>query len=184
MTGDDGPGQSIEAHSTWVENPDDYNRLRRIGGIHDAREAVHSYIRENDLSFEPGRSFDRRKGEQFARLVSMYIIELVPLMEEVDAEEELLPDGTGTPELRQFAGNAGTVPLDSGYGVPTPQDSISMFSAANRFFRRAGLDLEIHDGPGYAEFDYSDILDNGPPEYHGDSNEVIGANDRQPGEIE
>jgi hypothetical protein len=37
------------------------------------------------------------------------------------------------------------------------------FSAANRFFAQVGMDLELTEDKGDAGFDYSDILEEGPP---------------------
>jgi hypothetical protein len=45
----------------------------------------------------------------------------------------------------------------------SPQESLYFFSAANRFFARVGMDLELVEDQGDAGFDYSDILEDGPP---------------------
>jgi hypothetical protein len=58
----------------------------------------------------------------------------------------------------------GVKPADDVYEqTPSPQEVMAYFSAANRFYARVGMDLELAEDEGDAGFDYSDILDEGPP---------------------
>lgn len=182
MTKNDNPDQWNGEYSIRVENSDDYNRIRRFEEIHDARDAIHRFVQTTVLNHEPGVSFDPAKGAMLARVVSMYIKELISLMEDFDDNDELLSDGTDTNDLKKFAAHTGLVERDAGFEVPPPYFSLRMFSAANLFYRRAGLELKLVDDPGEARFDYSDILDDGPQKTHRRSDVDSESDDRQPGE--
>jgi len=182
MNDDEIGDRSPEVEATRVENPDDYNRVRRLEQIHDARDAVHKFVRKNDLSHEPGTSFDPAKGEMLARLVSMYIFELIPLLEEADLYDDQDPDRLDAHNLRQFAGHTGLDPESIDSKVSSPTFSLRIFSAANQYFRRTGLDLKLVDEAGEARFDYSDNLENGPPEHRSESNQATEAGVQQPGD--
>lgn len=117
-----------------------------------------------------------------ARLVSMYIFELIPLLEEADLYNEQDPDRMDAHDLRQFAGHTGIDSESMHSKVSPPTFSLLIFSAANRYFRRTGMDLKLVDEVGEARFDCSDILENGPPEYRSESDQTTDAGDQQPGD--
>jgi len=144
-----------------VTDPDDYNRQQRFKEIHDARQRVTDFVAMMELSSEDGM-YLKSEAKRLAYLVSLYIMELEPLIVRSDVDDgELVGDGGPFGSLVGFASFMGM--KRPGGDTVSPAASMSYFSAANKFFARVGMGLELDQREGDAGFDYSDILEEGPP---------------------
>jgi hypothetical protein len=148
-----------------VVDPDDFNRTQRFKEIHEARQRVTEFLSEMEIPDEGGGSYKLIEATRLGHLVSIYIMELEPLIIQSEVDDgELLSDTLPADSLLQFASRMGVKPADDVYEqTPSPQEVMAYFSAANRFYARVGMDLELAEDEGDAGFDYSDILDEGPP---------------------
>ena len=146
-----------------VTDPDDFNRTQRFKEIHDARQRVTDHIAEMELGDGANR-YNTLASKRLAYLIALYVAELEPLIEQADIDdEELVPDSSPFNGLREFVAHMGVSPPNSERGYLSPQALMKMFGAANRFYAKVGLDLELEEDDGDAGFDYSDILEEGPP---------------------
>jgi hypothetical protein len=148
-----------------VVDPEDYNRKQRFKEIHEARQRVTEFLSQMELPDEGGGSYHLREATRLGHLVSLYIMELEPLIIRSDIDDnELVPDKLACDSLLQFASSMGVKPGEDKYErTPSPQEVMAYFSAANRFYARVGMDLEMEDGSKEAGADYSDILDGDAP---------------------
>jgi len=162
-----------------VTDPDDFNRQQRFKEIHDARQRVTDYMAkmedrlfENDRKHTPG-TVPIFAQEQLAFRVSLYIMELLPLLEKKGGDDpymsEYFPESAPVDDLNHFAHNSGilhdTTDRDgekhrTAVRVTT---ALRVFQVANRAYSELGMDLEVAEDEGDAGFDYSDILEEGPP---------------------
>ena len=149
----------------FVQDPDDYNRTQRFKQIHRGRERVSDFISKMELVKHGNSHYKPKSANRLAYLVSLYILELEPLIMQSDFDDsQLVPDDLPFDSLLQFASTLGTVPSDTpGGSTPPPWMSIRYYSAANRFYARVGMDLELGEEDGDAGFEYTDILEEGPP---------------------
>lgn len=148
-----------------VVDPDDYNRTQRFKEIHEARQRVTEFLSQMELPDKGGGTYHLREATRLGHLVSLYIMELEPLIIQSDIDDsDLVPDKLACDSLLQFAASMGVKPGGDEYEqTPSPQEVMHYFSAANRFYARVGMDLELAEDEGDAGFDYSDILEEGPP---------------------
>jgi hypothetical protein len=148
-----------------VTDPEDYNRTQRFKEIHEARQRVSEHISEMDIPKTGGSTYNLAEGTRLAHLVSLYIMELEPLIVQSEIDDgDLVSGSVDGDSLLQFAARLGVKPGEgSAPETPAPQESIHYFSAANRFYAKVGMDLELSEDEGDAGFDYSDILEEGPP---------------------
>jgi len=163
-----------------VVDPDDYNRTQRFKEIHQARQRVTDYVSkfedrmlDNDRNHTPGTA-PTFAHEQLAFRVALYIMELLPLLEKKGGDDpymsEYFPESSPVDDLAQFAYNSGMLrehhdkrddrKTNTAVRVTT---SLRVFQIANRAYADLGMDLEIAEEDGDAGFDYSDILEEGPP---------------------
>jgi hypothetical protein len=162
-----------------VTDPDDFNRQQRFKEIHDARQRVTDYMAKiEDRLFEDGRKHTPGTvpifaQEQLAFRVSLYIIELLPLLEKKGGDDpymsDYFPESSPVDDLDHFAHNSGI------FNETTDRDgekhrtavrvttALRVFQIANRAYSELGMDLEVAEDEGDAGFDYSDILEEGPP---------------------
>lgn len=144
-----------------VVDPEDYNRTQRFKEIHQARQRVTEFLSEMEMPEEGGGRYGLREATRLAYFVSLYILELEPLIIRSDINHSDLP---GDDSMLRYAYRMGLKPGEtSEEQTPAPQESMRYFSAANRFYARVGMDLELAEDEGDAGFDYSDILEEGPP---------------------
>jgi hypothetical protein len=148
-----------------VVDPDDYNRTQRFKEIHQARQRVAEFLSQMEVPDKGGGEYRLREATRLSYLVSLYVKELEPLIVQSDIDDsELVPDRLTFDSLLQFAAVMGVKPGgDQEEQTPSPQHSMAYFSIANRFYARVGMDLELAEDDGDAGFDYSDILEEGPP---------------------
>jgi len=148
-----------------VQDPDDYNRIQRFKQIHRARERVSNFISEMELAEGGSSNYKPKSANRLGYLVSLYILELEPLIIQSGFDDtQLLADNLPYNTLMSFASTLGVLPGDTNRErTPAPHISIRYYSAANRFYARVGMDLELSEDDGDAGFEYSDILEEGPP---------------------
>jgi len=161
-----------------VTDPDDFNRQQRFKEIHDARQRVANYMAnfENSIfdkhDHTPGK-VPMLVNEQLAFMVSLYIMELLPLLKEKGGDDpymsEHFHDSDRVDDLHQYAYHSGILrnttdregePISHAVSVNT---SLRVFQVANLAYSELGMDLEVAESEGDAGFDYSDILEEGPP---------------------
>lgn len=155
--------QTTETLEEQVVDPGDYNRTQRFKEIHQARQRVSEFVAQMELP-DDGSSYYLKETTRLAHLVALYILELEPLIIQSEFENgEFVADDIEYKSLRDFAAKIGAKYNENGNSTPNPQEIISIYSAANRFYARVGMDLEMDIDKGDAGFDYSDILAEGPP---------------------
>ncbi len=149
----------------FVQDPDDYNRTQRFKQIHRGRERVSDFISEMELAKSGSSHYKTESANRLAFLVSLYILELEPLIMQSNFDDsKLIDDNLPFDSLLGFANTLGTIPNKNGKNsTPAPHTSIRYYSAANRFYARVGMDLELGEEDGDAGFEYEDILEEGPP---------------------
>jgi hypothetical protein len=166
-----------------VTDPDDFNRQQRFKEIHDARQRVTRYMAkfedrvfQNESKHTPGTA-PTHVHEQLAFRVSLYIMELLPLLEKKGGDDpymsESFPESAPAEDLRHFAFHSGMLrkhteeskmeKRTTNTAVPVTA-SLRVFQIANKAYANLGMDLEIAEDEGDAGFDYSDILEEGPPD--------------------
>jgi len=163
-----------------VVDPDDYNRTQRFKEIHQARQRVTDYMANfEDRVHHEGRKHTRGAApsivhEQLAFRVALYIMELLPLLEKKGGDDPYMSDHfsekSPVDDLQQFAFSSGMLrdrhdtrddsKTTTAVRVTT---SLRVFQIANKAYADLGMDLEIAEDEGDAGFDYSDILEEGPP---------------------
>jgi len=148
-----------------VVDPDDYNRTQRFKEIHQARQRVTEFVSQMEMPKRGGGSYKLREATRLSNLVSLYIMELEPLIVQGDIDDtDLISDNLAYDSLLDFASSMGVKSGNDEYErTLSPQETMHYFSAANRFYARMGMDLELAEDEGDAGFDYSDILNEGPP---------------------
>lgn len=166
-------GQPAENPELAVTDPDDFNRLQRFKEIHRARQNVSQAFKKRDR--QPPRGLRNvntdNTSERVAQAVSLYVLELEPLFREA-VDRGALPEGMARfsdeyyegdyeyEDVFDFAYRLGT----TREGKASKQMSMQIFRKANDIMRRLGLELELDaDDSSDAGFDYSDILEEGPP---------------------
>jgi hypothetical protein len=167
-----------------VTDPEDFNRQQRFKEIHDARQRVTEFLSQMEMPEKGGGTYHLREATRLSYLVSLYIMELEPLIVQSNINDsELLADNLACDSLLQFANSMGVKPGENqNEQTPTPQEVMLYFSAANRFFARVGMDLELTEDKGDAGFDYSDILEEGPPEGDAPQLQADGTDEERGGE--
>lgn len=152
-----------EQLSRRVIDPEDFNRKQRFKEIHDARQRVTDFITEMELA-KRANQYSTIESKRLSYLVALYITELEPLIHQSELEHgDLYPDGLPFDSLVEFASVMGINSRSDGSDFLSPQALLRVFSAANRFYARVGMDLELEEEDGDAGFDYTDILEEGPP---------------------
>ena len=163
----------------FVQDPDNFNRQQRFKEIHDARQDVREYMSKFDEkifktnkntrgSREPGTAPSIIQ-EQLSFRVALYVMELLPLLEEKGGDDPYMskrfPDGGAVDDLEHFALTSGMVRNDDKKQTTAVHvtTALRVFQIANRAYAGLGMDLEVSEDRGDAGFDYSDILEEGPP---------------------
>ncbi|MCD2201673.1 hypothetical protein LPA44_17570 [Halobacterium sp. KA-4] len=148
-----------------MTDPDDFNRQQRFKEIHDARQRVADHISEMEINQQTGTSYPLFEISRLAHYVSLYIIELKPLIARSDWDgSQHIPDDRPYDTITEWASKMGFTRERDGSPAPAGiHECMQIFSVANRFFAEVGMDLEIAEEQGDAGFDYSDILEEGPP---------------------
>jgi len=167
-----------------VTDPDDFNRQQRFKEIHDARQRVTDYMAKfEDRLLNDGRQHTPGRApmwahEQLAFRVALYIMELQPLLEAKGGDDPYMsdhfPERSPVDDLQHFALHSGMLrehtekrrekedrKTSTAVRVTT---SLRVFQIANKAYANLGMDLEVAEDDGDAGFDYSDILEEGPPE--------------------
>jgi hypothetical protein len=159
-----------------VTDPDDFNRQQRFKEIHDARQRVTGYMAnveerlfDNDRSHKAGTA-PAHVHEQLAFRVALYIMELQPLLDKKGGDDpymsEHFPENSRIDDLQQYAFRSGMLKKtggNTGRNAVSVSESLRVFQIANKAYANLGMDLEITEDEGDAGFDYSDILEEGPP---------------------
>lgn len=177
----DYPENDLQFENRFAErivDPDDYNRTQRFKEIHQARQRVADYMAKfedrllaDDRTHKPGTA-PMVAHEQLAFRVALYIMELQPLLEEKGGDDPYMsghfPKGSPVNDLRHFALNSGMLRESTGGDEKTKTavrvtESLRVFQVANQAYASLGMDLEVAEERGDAGFDYSDILEEGPP---------------------
>jgi hypothetical protein len=167
-----------------VTDPDDFNRQQRFKEIHDARQRVTDYMAkfedrllDGDKNHTPGTA-PTYAHEQLAFRVALYIMELQPLLEKKGGDDPYMsghfPESSSVDDLQHFAFNSGMLRAHTVRQLSEDDrqtttavrvtTSLRVFQIANRAYAELGMDLEVAEDEGDAGFDYSDILEEGPPE--------------------
>jgi len=142
-----------------VIDPEEFNRRRRFRQIHEAKQRVSAAVADIEVSERGELYIDEEK--KIGQLVALYVHELLPLIEQSTtvSDGEMLDDEVSSHEsLRAFALSMGQA--KEGLGLDT---AMHVYAAANRFYAKIGMDLDLQEEDRDAEFEYSDILENGPP---------------------
>lgn len=163
----------------FVQDPDNFNRQQRFKEIHDARQDVREYMSKFDEKiFKTNEKYNgtREPGtapsivqEQLSFRVALYVMELLPLLEEKGGDDPYMskqfPDGGPVTDLEQFAITSGMLRNDDKQQTTAVRvtTALRVFQIANRAYAGLGMDLEVSEDRGDAGFDYSDILEEGPP---------------------
>jgi hypothetical protein len=167
-----------------VTDPDDFNRQQRFKEIHDARQRVTDYMAKfedrllnDDKNHTPGTA-PMYAHEQLAFRVALYIMELQPLLEKKGGDDPYMsdhfPESSRVDDLQQFAFRSGMLKKHTDENRRTGEkrttntavpvtESLRVFQIANKAYANLGMDLEVAEDEGDAGFDYSDILEEGPP---------------------
>lgn len=161
-----------------VHDPEDFNRQQRFKEIHDARQRVANYISKLEDRIDPERhkpgTAPMLAQEQLAFRVSMYVTELLPLLKKKGGDDpymaEHFPDGFPANDLEHYAMNSGMFKphtdrinkKERTTALPVT-DTLRVFQIANLAYSKLGMDLEVSEDRGDSGFDYSDILEEGPP---------------------
>lgn len=148
-----------------VVDPDAYNRTQRFKEIHKARQRIADFTSNMTIP-KDAAYYDPEEGRRLAHLVSFYIYELEPLIEASKRnEEEFLVRSDRLPyqSLTRWAMNFGDYLEEGKWKSSSPRISLLYFAAANRFYSQIGMDLELDTGENDKGFDYSDLLETGPP---------------------
>jgi len=140
-----------------VIDPEEFNRRRRFRQIHEAKRRVSGAVADIEVSERGELYVDEQL--RIAHLVALYVHELLPLIEQSDtiSDGDMLDDDISTHDsLRGFA-------LSMGEGTGTLETAMRVYAAANKFYAEIGMDLDLQEEDRDAAFDYSDILQEGPP---------------------
>lgn len=133
---DPDPEDTEEEPDIELADPDDYHRRQRLKEIHQARQRVHKVMD----SFEDTQyiSEGRQQRRELAYAVSMYVTELEPLIDDLDADVSL-PDHWPWNDILQFADALGHYPKDSNppekpdkLKYQAKRDTIQVFRICNR----------------------------------------------------
>jgi hypothetical protein len=145
-----------------VIDPEEFNRRRRFRQIHEAKQRVSAAVADIEVSERGELYVDEEK--KIGQLVALYVHELLPLIEQSTtvSDGDMVGDDDDIEShdsLRAFAlsmgqAKGGTVELDT---------AMRVYAAANRFYAEIGMDLDLQEEDRDAEFEYSDILEHGPP---------------------
>jgi hypothetical protein len=149
-----------------VTDPDDFNRQQRFKEIHDARQRVTHHIAEMEIDEQSGTAYPVFESTRLAHLVALYVMELQPLIERSDWDSrQYIPDNRQYDTIIEWALRMGFTGGRKGTSAPAGiGECMLIFSLANRFIAQVGMDLELAEESRDAGFDYSDILEEGPPE--------------------
>lgn len=178
MTENNAPTDPHTAEAV-VSDPDDFNRQQRFKEIHDARQRVSDYLANFETKlFDHDRTHSAgtvpvHMQEQLAFRVSLYVMELLPLLKKKAGEDPYMSrrfDNTSNVNsLEHYAFKSGMLGKTENRrgekketGTPVLQ-SMQVFQVANFAYADLGMDLEIAEEQGDAGFDYTDILEEGPP---------------------
>jgi hypothetical protein len=148
-----------------VEDPDEFNRRQRFKEIHDARQRVVTELSTDEKLWEGSLgAIPHRTMSRMSTLVALYVIELKPLLHNLEAGtrygEDRLPDHFDTEDLGHFALSMGRTSTIDGCGAPPSMiETMAVFQLANQAFAELGMELDLSDGDKDASFDYSDLLD-------------------------
>jgi hypothetical protein len=144
MTSDNyenGHRQFADRFAEQVVDPDDFNRTQRFKEIHQARQRVTEFLSQMEMPDKGAGSYNLTESTRLSYLVSLYIMELEPLIVQSDIDDsELIPDNLVWNSLLKFATSMGVKPGEDQYErTPSPQEVMAYFSAANRFYARVGF---------------------------------------------
>jgi hypothetical protein len=90
-----------------VMDPDDFNRTERLRENHAARRRVSDYVSEMEMPKE-GTKYFTRTTARLGYVVSLYVFELEPLIEQSVFEDgDLVSDESSYDSLRDFARTMG-----------------------------------------------------------------------------
>lgn len=149
-------GDSVQQSlAEQVSDPEDFNRKERFREIHQARKRVTQFIADINLEEQGGTMYDDQQ-VKLRHLVALYILELAPLLEESSTytRGEFVADiDTEAATLREYAMHS-WARRDA-----SAETAMALFAAANRFYARIGMDLDIDEESSEAVGRYSDILD-------------------------
>jgi len=153
-----------------VVDADEFNRQQRFQEIHDARQRVISHLSTFDdkhSRFEGGDG-SRVYNVQLSTFVSVYITELLPLLEKRGGPDPYMaaefPDESQIEDLKHFSeelGLFGQEQYKDAEIAVSVRTSMKVFQIANRAFAELGMELDVAEENADASFDYSDILQNG-----------------------
>jgi len=126
-----------------VSDPEAYNRSQRFKEIHRARQNVSKQLSEIEFARD-GQSYNAISVARLAHLVAVYIIELEPLIIESEYNDaENFPNELPYDSLRDFAYKLGFENRRD--NAPMPSVTARVYSVANQFYAKVGMDLDIED---------------------------------------
>lgn len=136
-----------------VIDPEEFNRRRRFRQIHEAKQRVSAAVADIEVSERGELYVDEEK--KIGQLVALYVHELLPLIEQSTtvSDGEMLDDEVSSHDsLRGFALSMGQA--DEAVELNT---AMQIFAAANRFYAKIGMDLDLKEEAEVAVGEYSDI---------------------------
>jgi len=136
-----------------VIDPEEFNRRRRFRQIHEAKQRVSAAVADIEVSERGELYVDEEK--KIGQLVALYVHELLPLIEQSTtvSDGDMLDDGVSSHgSLRAFALSMGQAD-----GAVELNTAMQIFAAANRFYAKIGMDLDLKEEAEVAVGEYSDI---------------------------
>lgn len=176
-------GEAIQATMTQLRTEDDFDVTDRQQIL---RAAVYRYLTEIEWLAVKAEDNEILDEAEFGEVT----LQPQDINELVNGQAESGVRVIGSPNLKPFRRpitgirdyltapevfeKTWTVQVDTRHSGPQPVKetratympayiSLNAFRMANRFLSKNGIDVEIHESEGDAGFDYSDLLDEGPP---------------------
>jgi len=100
-----------QEQETSLTDPDDYHRKQRLKEIHQARQEVAKKVGDLDVDSSKVGAISFVTIQELGHAVSMYVNELLPLIETADIDDEMLslPDACHHDDVVGFAMSMGIV---------------------------------------------------------------------------
>lgn len=142
-TSDDDAEPDLNENALALADPGDYHRNQRLKEIHQRRQKVGELIDEMDPVVQPKNH--NRQQLQLARVVSAYIAEIEPLIDQTEHKPEL-PESMYWDNIEQFADNMGYKPREE-REIPSYQESLKVYRVVNKFLAEIRPLIEEENEP-------------------------------------
>ena len=147
-----------EEATIMVADPEDYQKSKKLKAIHESKKRVREVLQDKRKIMEQVRREQRTHWRStFADAISMYGLELMPLIEEAMRkgviEEDDLDAGPMEPDIQTYVDVGGAVvDDDTGEMRPPKQwEGMNYYQQLQRIERKLGLGLELEEEQTPAE---------------------------------